>query len=269
MASSEERHVLRSGSLRTKVLFRWRTALEALRWVVPLMVAKAALTYSGVATVELNSLLTSIIGGSIFVLGFLLAGILADYKEAERMPADIAASLETLLEDGRYARGFAEGFGFTDYARALAEVPAALLRDLEYGGRHCLASLTALTPHLAGMESGGLTANHVVRTKADIAGLRSRVLRIYHIQRTSFLPSARLFAQVLTVIVSLLLLATRIEPWYVAAIQTGVVTFVLGYMLRLLVHLDTPFRVGETTDDDVSLFLLREARDNALAAGRE
>jgi hypothetical protein len=71
----------------------------------------------------------------------------------------------------------------------------------------------------------------------------------------------------LVILVAGLLLATKIDPWYVAMIQTGVVSYVLVYMLKLIRHLDTPFRVNELTDDDVSLFLLREvqARADAIA----
>jgi hypothetical protein len=36
------------------------------------------------------------IGGAIFIIGFLLSGILADYKEAERIPAEIRTAMEAI-----------------------------------------------------------------------------------------------------------------------------------------------------------------------------
>ena len=33
------------------------------------------------------------------LLGFLLSGVLADYKESERLPGELAASLETMADE--------------------------------------------------------------------------------------------------------------------------------------------------------------------------
>ena len=49
--------------------------------------------------VTLSTLLTSAIGGAIFIIGFLLSGVLSDYKESERLPADIRVALEAIHDD--------------------------------------------------------------------------------------------------------------------------------------------------------------------------
>ena len=40
---------------------------------------------------ELTTFFPSILTGIIFILGFLLAGVVTDYKESERIPNEIAA----------------------------------------------------------------------------------------------------------------------------------------------------------------------------------
>ncbi len=45
---------------------------------------------------SLNALFTSAIAGAIFIMGFLLAGIMTDYKEAEKISAEIRSSLEII-----------------------------------------------------------------------------------------------------------------------------------------------------------------------------
>jgi len=45
--------------------------------------AKAIVHYFGFEFLDLNGLVTSGIGGAIFIVGFLLSSILKDYKEAE------------------------------------------------------------------------------------------------------------------------------------------------------------------------------------------
>jgi hypothetical protein len=39
-----------------------------------------------------NALFTSIIAGGIFLFGLILTGTMADYKESEKIPAEIASS---------------------------------------------------------------------------------------------------------------------------------------------------------------------------------
>ena len=48
---------------------------------------------------ELNALFTSLVAGIIFLIGFLITGVLSDYKESEKLPSEITASIKTLIDD--------------------------------------------------------------------------------------------------------------------------------------------------------------------------
>src|SRR5687768_9941005 len=39
-----------------------------------------------------------VLSGGVFLLGFMLAGTMGDYKEAEKMPGEIVTGLETIEE---------------------------------------------------------------------------------------------------------------------------------------------------------------------------
>ena len=47
--------------------------------------------------ISLNALFTSLIAATTFLIGFLITGVIADYKESEKIPGDMAASLESLF----------------------------------------------------------------------------------------------------------------------------------------------------------------------------
>jgi hypothetical protein len=57
-----------------------------------------------------------------------------------------------------------------------------------------------------------------------------------------------------------LLLFTNIDPFYGGLFIVGAITFILVYMLILIHHIAVPFHDMGASRDDVSLFLLREAR---------
>ena len=48
---------------------------------------------------NLSPLLAGAIAAEVFILGFLLAGTAGDFKEAERLPGEVAASLETMADE--------------------------------------------------------------------------------------------------------------------------------------------------------------------------
>jgi hypothetical protein len=61
--------------------------------------AKAIVHYFGFEFLDLNGLVTSGIGGAIFIIGFLLSSILKDYKEAEQIPTALRTAIEAIDGD--------------------------------------------------------------------------------------------------------------------------------------------------------------------------
>jgi hypothetical protein len=106
-----------------------------------------------------------------------------------------------------------------------------------------------------------------VRLRQEQAGLRKSLLRVYHIQREEFLPSAYAMIVSMVVIILALVMFTNIEGRAESLVTLGFLSFFFLYLLRLLNVIDKPFKVGEErTDDDVSLFLLHEFVVHAQAA---
>src|SRR5260370_23187435 len=73
---------------------RFRLFFTVATVVVLLGGVKAAVHYFGLEFLQLNALLTSGIGGGIFIFCLLLSGLLAAHKEARRIPAEKRSRLE-------------------------------------------------------------------------------------------------------------------------------------------------------------------------------
>lgn len=117
------------------------------------------------------------------------------------------------------------------------------------------------------LEDTDVPANYIVRLRQEQSGLRKAVLRVYHIQREEFLPSAYAMIVSLVVIILAVVLFTDFEGTAQSLVTVGFLSFFFVYLLRLLRVIDKPFKVGrERTDDDVSLFLLTEFVVHAHAA---
>src|SRR3954469_19652377 len=73
--------------------------LRALPWVAGAVAAKAVFELADLHPFDLNPLLSGLVAANVFLLGFLLAGTLGDYKEAEKLPGELASSLETICDE--------------------------------------------------------------------------------------------------------------------------------------------------------------------------
>lgn len=244
---------------------RWagtrRIVAETTAMVVLIVGIKLLVHALSVEPITLSPLYTSIVAGAVFVMGLIVAGELADYKESDRMPAEITASLDTLLEDARMAKLTYPEFDLAALRQRLCAVTRTLRRDLTAtDDRSALTAINDLSVSISELERLGIPANYVVRLRTEQSSIRKNVLRIYHIQREEFLPSAYALVESIVALIIGGLLFTKIQPTHDAITLLALISYFLIFMVRLLRILDKPFQPSTGSHDDVSLFLLREFR---------
>jgi hypothetical protein len=83
---------------RTRSL-RWRVAGQTALIVLGIIAAKLVISAFSLEFISISPLFTSVLAGGVFVLGLIVAGTPADYKEAERVPAEITAALTNIHDD--------------------------------------------------------------------------------------------------------------------------------------------------------------------------
>jgi hypothetical protein len=76
-----------------KLLMKWSIAIKIAPILIIVIVTKFIIHILGYEIMAFNALFTSIVAGTIFLLGFLISGVLSDYKESEKIPSELAASL--------------------------------------------------------------------------------------------------------------------------------------------------------------------------------
>lgn len=243
-----------------KIVGSYGVAVETIVIVAVLVGIRALLWSVGVTGMSTTPLISSVIGGGVFVMGLVVAGTLADYRDAERAPTDVAAGLYALLRETETMNQLWGKPDMDALRRRLIAVVTSLRADINNGNtRECQAAIEELAESLKELEDSDVPANYIVRLRAEQAALRKSALRVYHIQREEFLPSAKAMIMSIVVIILLMLLLTDMGGLLESLVTVGFLAFFFIYLLRLLNVIDKPFKVGrERTDDDVSLFLLTE-----------
>lgn len=228
-----------------------------------LIAIKFGLHAIGLEFLAVNTLFSSAIGGAVFIVGFLLAGIITDYKEAEKVPAELRAALENIVEEGRVFQLTKNEFDQKKLRTSAVEVSQNFFRGLSHEGNHsdlesCLRSIDSLSDSFLEMEKLSMPPNYITRLKTEQGNLRRIVLRVYHMQRTQFIPSAHFLAMSLVGLVILLMLFIKSEGTPESTVIFAVISYLFLYVARLIQIIEKPFREGHQSQDDVSLFLLHE-----------
>jgi hypothetical protein len=217
---------------------------------------------------SVSPLASSIVAGGVFVMGLVVAGTLGDFKDAERAPTDLAAGLYSILREAESMAATWRAPDMRILRERLVAVVAALRADINAGNtRSCQAAVEDLSGSFLELEGSDVPANYIVRLRQEQAGLRKAVLRVYHIQREEFLPSAKAMIVSIVLVILAVLMFTDMGGLAESLVTLAFLSFFFLALLRLLNVIDKPFKVGrERTEDDVSLFLLNEFVVQAQAA---
>jgi len=249
-------------------LKQWRIALETLLIVAGIVGLKLLTERLGLELISLGPVFTSIVASSLFLFGIILSGTMSDYKESERIPADLVALGERIYAEGRYTQALFPGFDLAGLRGLLVRLLDDFQSDLaDPGSRKALQTLGGFGGVVLEMERLGTPVQTLIRLK-DLEGeLRRVLLRVYYIQRISFLPSSFVLVESSVFLIITLLILTKLDPFYEALTVIFLLSYILIYVLKLLRLLDTPFDLRSKTLDSVSLFLLREFRERLVQEG--
>jgi hypothetical protein len=238
---------------------RYRLLIETALIMAAIVGGKYAVEMAGLEFITPSLLYTSIIAGGVFILSIILSGLITDFKESEKLPIEIATAAENIYDD---ALAVEMSYPQLDLEKLRSRLLDALKNACEEvrGGNpeKTLNAINALTESFFEMEKMGVIANYIVRFRQEQSAMKKAVLRIHHIQRIQFLPSAHIFAQTTVYLIIGLLLFTRLEPQRDGLILIAFVTYLFVFLVKLIRLIETPFEAGKRSSDEISLVLLRE-----------
>jgi hypothetical protein len=239
--------------------------------VLPLIIVAAGLKilvhYAGweIIPKELTSFFPSILTGIIFILGFLLAGVVSDYKESEKIPNEMAASLYILW---REAKSVFQNFKSQDAANLMDKikmfVPMLRLNFFIKGDREIYKLLDAIYEDIIPFEKH-IAPPAVVRLKNEQANLRKLLSRMEVIKKTDFIPSVFVSLKAISIIFLAVYCLLTVETWWVGVLLISIFTFVIFSIIFLISNMEDPFEYdasGENRSDEISLAILDQLKED-------
>ncbi|NTV23287.1 MAG: hypothetical protein HGA85_02845 [Nanoarchaeota archaeon] len=230
----------------TKKLFKyfgkWNIAIEVMPIVILACVFKILTHNNSWEILSLSPLFTSILAATTFLIGFLITGVISDYKESEKIPGDLAASLEVIHDE-------TSQIAMTKQSK---EAKAFLLFQLDFISSlkrwffkreetgKIFDKLNSMNNHFAKLEAQTQVA-YISRMKQEQSNIRKMVSRINTLRDTQFAATAYAIAEFLAFFLVVGMITVKIEPFYESMFFLIIVTFLVWYMILLIKDFDNPF----------------------------
>lgn len=228
---------------------------------------KIAIHYLGweIIPAGMSSFFPSILTGIIFLLGFLLAGVVTDYKESEKIPNEIASSLYALWQEAEYAHQVSNSKAAQNLMSKIKRFIPTLKNDYFLMGNDNLEKLLeSFSEDIIEMGKEGVAPNYILRMKSEVVVLKKMINRITVIKNTDFIPSVFISIEVIAIVFLIVYCLLNVEPWWVVLILVSIFSFIIFSILHLIQDMEDPFEYDETHEvksDEVSLEVLNHLQE--------
>jgi len=239
---------------------RYGIAIRTGAITLTLLVAKYIIDSFGWSLIPINPLLTAFLGGVFFTIGILFAGAASDYKEAEKIPGEMAVALKTLDKDIRVIPFDKKHLHFIKDFRSevknLLFVITDNLRSNSWKLKTIDIQIEKINALLEKISRAGVQANFIIKLRNELTIVDRLSHRVDTIEETSFIPAAYTIAELAISMILLLLLFVQVDLVYGGLVIVGATSMVFLSLLFLIKDMDNPFEYGKEGYADVDLSML-------------
>ncbi len=235
---------------------KWYLTLKVLPIVGLIIILKLIAHQFSWEFISLNPLFSGVVTANIFILGFLLAGVLADYKESEKLPGELATSIETIFDECIIIYKNKNAKPAEDCLNHVLNLTNSINDwfHKKERTRTIMDKLSEFNDFFLAFES--LTqVNFIVRLKQEQSAIRRMLIRIHGIRETSFVTGGYAIAEAISALLVIGLIFVKIDPFYEALFFISAITFLQAYMIVFIKDLDNPFEYygNDKGPDEISL----------------
>ncbi|MBI4332164.1 MAG: hypothetical protein HY673_12875 [Chloroflexi bacterium] len=232
--------------------------------IAMLVLVKLAVHLLDLDVVSASPVITALIAGVIFTIAIIFTGTLADFKESEKIPGDLAGSIKSLFRDSRVPN--LKDAGLTPGLQGrLEELLHTVIESFKSNDRKSAEidlAIAAVDEDIYRMAQDGAPPPLIARMRNELTTTDKTCHRIQVIMETSFIAAAYHIAIIATGAVLLVLLFIQMGPFLEGLLLYSATAFVLISLLLLIKDMDNPFEVGKKTSADVDLSILFHLEDD-------
>ena len=231
-----------------QILFnRFRLVMLALPAVAVVLVLRYILReVFDIGEVATFSEVGSVITGVTLILGFMLGGVLSDYKESEKLPASVAVALSgfrSTAHSGLLAKDLDVSMINTRISKVATAIGGWFVgTNTEEYMWNSLSDFPAL---IVDLEKAGMASHYVGRLMVLNGEINATLNRVAVVRNTSFVQSGYVLMSLLVLVLQGSLAIVSFPSSIMSWIAPSVLSLAYAYLWLLVRDLDNPFGHGE------------------------
>lgn len=243
---------------------QWGIVLKASCIVLVILALRFYISHLGYDVIPLNSLITALLGGVFFTIGILLSGAISDYKEAEKIPGELAVSIKTMYNDTEVITVKPKhDHLLTDLRSHVVNLLSVLnsnFRRNVWKLKEIDSAINAVNKDLRKIGQEGVYPGFITRFRSELTNIDRLSHRVDVISETTFVPASYTIAEVSIASLVLILLFVQMELSPVFAyIILGAISGILISTVLFIKNMDSPFDIGDGfADVDLSILFSLE-----------
>src|SRR3989344_8677313 len=204
--------------------------------VVPGLFVQYFIRTKGWDILDMNIIIASLLTGAVFLIGFMLAGILQDFKESEQILGAVSNSILSFQDHNRTEPNKQKRKAFLTYLIDLTKTVKNWL-DEKTDVDAVLETLNRLNMYAVKCTDKSSNSWFEENQKT----LRQSITRIDLIKKAPFLKAGYTIMEIISAAVIVLILFSRTDTFILGAATYAASSFTLVYMILLIKDMDDPF----------------------------
>lgn len=216
---------------------KWALTVKVLLLVViPGLIIQYYVRSQGLNILDMNIIIASLLTGAVFLIGFMLAGILQDFKESEQLLNNVANCVLAVQDHNRIEPNKKKRKAMLEQLVSTAHTIKQWLQQ-EVGVEVVYDKMTEWNDYFAKFDIDNCASWMEENQKT----LRQNIMRIDVIKNTMFIKAGYTIMEIISAAVIVLILFSQTDTFILGAATYAASSFTLVYMILLIRDMDDPF----------------------------
>ena len=219
---------------------------------------RVVVDYFNLDVIIINPVITALVAGVIFTIAVIFTGTLTDYKESEKIPGDLAASIQSLYSDICMLPSIDLSIR-NDYQKNVRNLYYAIVKNFQENSwdLDLIHSIfDKINDNISQFANQNGAPPILVKLRIELTNIDKLSNRIKQIKDTDFIPMAYAISEISIGFVLFIMLFIKSDSNFDVLILLAALTVITTGLIYLVKDMDDLFEVGEGANADVDMFIL-------------
>lgn len=241
-------------------MLRYKLFFKAALVVAIVLTAKFFADRYGFSQISINTLTSSFFAGVFFTISILFTAAMSDFKEAQKVPGELAVLMKALRNDAKLACAVGnecrEAGDIVKHVEGLLGAILDNFRDNCWHKSRLDKQINLINEDITSLSIKNVAPGFTTKIRENLTSVDRLSHRIDYIGYTDDIPGAYLVSDIALCAVFLIFIFSKNEWGTGGMVLFGAITFVLSAIIFLIHDMDNPFQYGQNTLADVDVSVL-------------